>query len=56
MMMLKSLQSLIHKGGITMILRIDISSLSNEDLSALEPETLAAESRRVMNSSSVIAP
>lgn len=33
---------------------IDISSLSNQDLSALEQEILAEESRRVMNSSTAI--
>lgn len=33
---------------------IDISSLSNQELSALEQEILAEESRRVMNSSSAI--
>lgn len=53
-MMLKSLQSLIHKGGLTMTPGIDISSLSNQELSALEQEILVEESRRVMNSSSAI--
>jgi hypothetical protein len=52
--MLKSLQFLIHKGGLIMTLRIDISSLSNQDLSLLEQEILAEESRRVINSSSAI--
>lgn len=33
---------------------IEISSLSNQDLSALEQEILAEESRRVMNSSTAI--
>lgn len=37
-----------------MTLRIDISSLSNQELSALEQEILAEESRRVMNSSGAI--
>lgn len=37
-----------------MTLRIDISSLTDEDLSELEQEILAEESRRVMNSSSAI--
>lgn len=37
-----------------MILKIDLSSLSNQDLSALEQEILAEQSRRVMNSSSAI--
>lgn len=34
--------------------RIEISSLSNPDLSALEQEILAEESRRVMNSQTAI--
>lgn len=34
---------------------IDISSFSNQELSALEQEILAEESRRVMNNSSAIA-
>jgi hypothetical protein len=34
--------------------KIDLSSLSNQDLSALEQEILAEESRRVMNSSTAI--
>lgn len=34
--------------------KIDLSSLSNQDLFALEQEILAEESRRVMNSSSAI--
>ena len=34
--------------------KIDLSSLSNQDLSALEQEILAEQSRRVMNSSSAI--
>lgn len=34
---------------------IEIGSLSNQELSALEQEILAEESRRVMNSSSAIA-
>lgn len=37
-----------------MTLRIDLSSLSNQELSALEQEILVEESRRVMNSSSAI--
>lgn len=37
-----------------MTLRIDISSLSNQELSALEQEILVEESRRVINSSSAI--
>lgn len=37
-----------------MTLRIDISSFSNQELSALEQEILAEESRRVINSSSAI--
>ena len=35
--------------------KIDLSSLSNQDLFALEQEILQEESRRVMNSSSAIA-
>lgn len=38
-----------------MILKIDLSSLSNQDLFALEQEILAEQSRRVMNSFSAIA-
>jgi hypothetical protein len=38
-----------------MILKIDLSSLSNQDLSAPPQEILAQQSRRVMNSSSAIA-
>jgi hypothetical protein len=34
--------------------KIDLSSLSNQDLFALEQEILVEESRRVMNSSSAI--
>lgn len=34
--------------------KIDLSSLSNQDLSALEQEILAEESRRLMNSSTAI--
>ena len=41
-------------GGLTMTPEIDISSLSNQELSALEQQILAEESRRVMNSSSAI--
>lgn len=37
-----------------MIPGIDISSFSNQDLSALEQEILVEESRRVMNSSTAI--
>lgn len=37
-----------------MISKIDLSSLSNQDLFALEQEILAEEFRRVMNSSSAI--
>ena len=37
-----------------MILQIDLSSLSNQDLFALEQEILAQQSRRVMNGSSAI--
>lgn len=37
-----------------MILDIDLSSLSNQDLSALEQEILVEQSRRVMNSFSAI--
>jgi len=51
---LKLLQSLIHRGGLTMTSKIDLSSLSHQDLSALEQEILAEESRRVMNSSTAI--
>jgi hypothetical protein len=52
---LKSLRSLIHKGELTMMISgIEISSLSNQDLLALEQEILAEESRRVMNSSTAI--
>lgn len=35
--------------------KIDLRSLSDRDLTALEQEILAEESRRVMNSSSAIA-
>lgn len=35
--------------------KIDLSSLSNQDLFVLEQEILAEESRRVMNSSTAIA-
>ena len=38
-----------------MILKIDLSSLSNQDLFALEQEILVEQSRCVMNSSSAIA-
>lgn len=38
-----------------MILKIDLSSLSNEDLFALEQEILTEQSCRVMNGSSAIA-
>ena len=54
MMVLKLLQSLMHKGGLTMTPGIEIGSLSNQELSALEQEILAEESRRVMNSSTAI--
>lgn len=40
--------------GLTVTPGIDVSSLSNQDLSALEQEILAEESRRVMNSSTMI--
>lgn len=38
-----------------MILEIDLSSLSNQNLFAVEQEILAEQSRRVMNGSSAIA-
>lgn len=53
-MVLKLLQLLIQKEVLTMTSGIEINSLSNQDLSALEQEILAEESRRVMNSQTAI--
>lgn len=54
MMGLKLLLSLVQKGERIMEPWIDLSSLSNSELSALEQQILQEQSRQVMNDSDLI--
>ena len=54
MMELRLLLSLVQQGGRIMEPWIDLSSLSNSELSALEQQILQEQSRRVMNDPDLI--